>query len=234
MVGNFSPTSFYGVNGCLPWLWVLSAVFQFWLLMPWVILLYYKTRLVTYTILTLLSAGSLFLTMYYAWIYDFQVGLLSPQNIKNNVFDLVFKSPLTKFHLLLMSFAFSRFYFVIQKHKAQSPAEQNWLMKRVYKSNSLIFKLVLWGFLMSTFLFYIFSSKKSLLLPPLWSRFENTAYYGFGKFVAFMDLFLLMFILLTDNAPAVKTVFSSGFAAVYAKLSLAVYLVFPTVMLLFV
>lgn len=107
MIGNFAPSSYYGMSGCLPWLWVFSAVFQFWCVMPWIVLLYNKSKAVTFSLLSVLAAGSLILTMYYAWIHHFKVGLLAPENLKDNVFDVVYKSPFTKLHLLLMSFTFS-------------------------------------------------------------------------------------------------------------------------------
>ena len=130
MVGNFAPTSLYGMTGCMPWLWIFSAVFQFWWIIPWIIILYYKIRWLTYSILTVLSIGSITLTLYYVYTYSFKVGLLALENIKYNVFDTVYKSPLTKFQLLLFALLISRFYLFTQKHKSLSKENQNWILKK--------------------------------------------------------------------------------------------------------
>ena len=42
MVGNFSHTEQYGMKGCIPWIWILSWIFQFWCLIPFITILYYR------------------------------------------------------------------------------------------------------------------------------------------------------------------------------------------------
>ena len=76
MVGNFAPTSYYGMSGCMPWMWILSGIFQFWCLIPLIVMLYDKNRLVTYALLFFFSVFSIFYTMYLVYQNNFKVGVL--------------------------------------------------------------------------------------------------------------------------------------------------------------
>jgi hypothetical protein len=229
MIGNFGPTSFYGMGGCLPWIWILSGIFQFWLCIPPILILYRKSKIATYLFLFLISAGSIAYTMYLVYKYDFKVGVLAFENLQDNVFDRVICSPLTKFHLLLMSFAFSRFYLAIQDHKAKPEVEQSWVMKKIYNRDSWIFTGALYGVMFSVFLVYLLIGRSALKNPYLWTRWENTLFYGFAKFMIFFVLLFLLFILYTENSPMIKKLFMIDYFSAISKLSFCVFLIYPTV-----
>ena len=220
------------MTGCMPWLWILSAVFQFWCILPWIIILYYKSRLLTYTILTILSFGSTALTLYYVYTYDFKVGLLAIENLKYNVFDNVYKSPFTKLQLLLFGLLLSRFYLATQRHKNQSKEQQNWILKKVYNSNSIIFKSAIWLIFLLSFVFFLFSPRDALMNAYSWTKNKNAMFYAFSQFIVIFDLFLVLFMLFTKNVEIFKQFCENKIFAVYSKLAVGLFLIYPTVMFL--
>jgi hypothetical protein len=229
MLGNFSPSGYYGMSGCIPWIWILSGIFQFWWVIPWFILLHSKSKIFNYLALTLLSGVSIGLTMYLVYTYEFKVGVLAFENLEHDVFYKVVKSPFTKMHLLLLGFAFSRFYLAVQKHKSGEKTDKKSIISKIYRSKSKIFATVLWIVLFAVFGAYLFIGRSALINPYAWSKWENTLFYGFAKFLIYFVLLLLMFILMTDNAPTVKGVFMNSYFWAFSKLSVWVFMIYPTV-----
>lgn len=229
MLGNLAPSSYYGMSGCLPWLWTLSAIFQVWCVIPWVILLHHKSKWLVYSILVTLGAFSIAWTMHLVYYYDFKVGVLAIENMQGNVFDRVIKSPLTKLHLLPMCFAFSRLYLAIQEHKNYSKDVQNKMISKFYKRDSWIFTGALWGILLLAFGYYLICGRPALINAYVWSKTENMLFYGFAKFLIFFSYFMLLFILFTDNSPLVKQLFMASQFQYLAKLSICVFLIYPTI-----
>ena len=139
------------------------------------------------------------------------------------------KSPFTKFHLLLFSFAFSRFYLYLHDQRALPHNKRSLFIRLVYKRQSYLFTLSLWGFFAATFLFYLLIGRSALKNPYLWTRWQNTWFYGFAKFIIFMDLFLFMFLIFTKNPAFLTPLFSHKYFTFVAKLCAGVYVIYPTV-----
>jgi len=197
----------------------MSSVFQFWCIIPWFLILHYKSRIANYTLLSLLFIFSIGLTIYLAYHNDFKVGVLAFENLQSNVFDRVIKSPFTKLHLFLLSFSFSRFYLALQKHKLRLKEPMYPLIARVYKRESYLFTGALWGVFLMIFCTYLFIGRNALINPYAWTRWQNTLFYGFAKFMIYFCLLFLMFILMTDNSPAIKKLFKMRYLAVFSKLA---------------
>jgi len=192
-------------------------------------MLYDRNKFITYILLIFFSVFSIVYTIILVDQYNFRVGVLVFENFKDNVFDKIIRSPLTKFHLILMSFSFSRLYLAIQRQNQLPKENQSGFIRLVYNRNSYLFSGILWIVFLVTFVYYLLMGRNPLVNAYEWSKFQNAMFFGFAKFIIFFDLFLVMFIIFTKNAPNLTTLFSHRYFTALSKLFGGVYLIYPTV-----
>ena len=176
----------------------------------------------------ILSLFSISLILYSVFKYDFKARLLSIENIKDGMFDKIFKNPFTKFYLILISLLLSRFYLEVQRFKSRK--DHHWIISKIYKSNKFLPKMVLRLFTLALFITYVVSIHFALLDAGIWSTTENALFYAFNPFLLIISVSLLLMFLVSENAPWIMSLWCSSLFAMLSKLTLVLFLIYPTVM----
>ena len=93
-----------------------------------------------------------------------------------------------------------------------------------------MFKSFIWIIFLSTFIVFLFMGKGALVNPYAWSANQNAMFYAFSQFIVIFDLFLLMFLMFTENAQYFKQFWEAKIFSVYSKLAVTLFLIYPTIM----
>ncbi|KAJ5070124.1 o-acyltransferase [Anaeramoeba ignava] len=214
----FLITDFYPKweNSCFGHLWYLSLDFQFYLLSPAIIFLFYRNRKFGYFSVFSLMILSFIITASVVSGYNISQSVAAPNS--SDYWNKVYVKPWCRITPFLLGMILG---FVLYERPENSSRK----VRKKLRISLFLFA----GFLMTITTFGTYSLYHSDDLNG-WNKSENIWFITFSRFAFSLGLLILLYLFLAGYGGSILVFLSSDFWVPFSRATYATYLIHPIIM----
>jgi len=225
-LNNFIPWD--SPSGCFGWGWYLANDYQFFLITPFLLILYYKKKMWGWIVAISLLLISFFLTFGLAYAENYAVDYVTLAPNYLDYWNQVYSKPYCRIQSYLIGIILA--YIYLEGKEETTPETAKDLAQRLknamksYKIRYMVYFLALWLILLPIFLPYDANHH-----PNTWPRGWNALYYGFSRGIFALGLSLLVYPVLLGYGRLLYAFLAAKVFIPLARLTFAAYLVHPMI-----
>uniref|UniRef100_A0A7S3IWR1 Acyltransferase 3 domain-containing protein n=1 Tax=Strombidium inclinatum TaxID=197538 RepID=A0A7S3IWR1_9SPIT len=216
-MGNLIPKEMKPYEGCYQFAWPLQVDMQIALLVPFIALVYWKSRVAGNTLMVLFIFTNVAVNMYYSYTYDLKIGFLHTTNYF--LLQAIISKPWTKTANIGFAFIMVDIYFqILAYRKVKASAEKSLKFPVLHKihTKGWLGNLILLGGLALIFTNFFFCTHWNAD-PMDATKFGNAIYYGLSRPLWILGVAMVLFSIFTGHFGKAKAFLSTNNMRIIAK-----------------
>jgi hypothetical protein len=195
-------------------------------MLPLWVIIYKRSKLAFYIGATLLCVAGVIIIGVICYIHNLRVGILTFEDYY--LYSYQFNKPYTKLVAISTGMLTAAFYFRAMDYKSASLESKkknySWLH---FIRHSKIASLVLFTYGMGMLMFVTAATLTANQNGYLWTKWENTIYYAFGRLGYCSSVIAILVLVVMDKANAILSFLGQPLWRPFAKITFAAYLIYP-------
>ena len=214
--------------GCFGWGWYLANDYQFFIITPFLLILYYKNKKLGWVLSLMLLIVSFFVTFALAYDSEFAVDYVTLAPNYLDYWYKIYSKPYCRIQPYLIGVILAYLYLE-GRDEPEKDHEKDSAQKLKNQMKSWKIRYIFYVFGLSLILLPVFLPYDANHYPGTWPRGWNAIYIGFSRGIFALGLSLLIYPVLMGYGRGIYGFLGAKIFIPLARLTFAAYLVHPMI-----